>query len=535
MRKKIILKLSLLTVFLALLWSCRNEDLASGETKPQRNTTGFFRHASSCATAKSGVDYISILEAYNRESDFLSSMADQQGMLIWDKMQIVDADHATGLIIPLSHDNETTSSVLFAILDDKNSVTGIKDYDNALLESIVYNEGIDIKLREKMFYTFMYMDNRTFGNELFTNIPKGMMDDLKYDKEHGRIWIKDFEEPKHVHSETSKMLYIESCGSSWSCKNHESWSKCDHCPACYTSSCSTTVIWIPDESFPGSPGMPGGGGGGGPSIPPKDPCGLTTVFYRLAPGCSGGNTDLPELDPCERYQLPIDNSNNLLHTPNISTEMATMKNHAANSNVEYGTAIMSIGSSTVAQDPYTDNLPGQVAIHPASVGDYIANAHTHPCHGVSSPSLGDFYGDLKNVKNHSAFHTGYIFSCDGSVYALVVEDRQKAIDFLIAFPEAENLIPNRQLINNNSVVGQDFNEIYKNYTQGNLPSYSGNSQKDALESALSQILEKHSSGMILAKTDLNGDLKPLKSVKFQYTIPASGGKKITGYKAVPCP
>lgn len=316
-----LLRLSLLTVFLALLWSCRNEDFASGETKPQRNNADFFRHASSSATAKSGVDYISILEAYNRESDFLSSMADQQGMPIWDKMQIVDADHATGLMIPLSHDNETMSSVLFAILDDKNSVTGIKDYDNTLLESIVYNEGIDIKLREKMFYTFMYMDNRTFGNELFTNIPKGMMDDLKYDKEHGRIWIKDFEEPKHVHSETSKMLYIESCGSSWSCKNHESWSKCDHCPACYTSSCSTTVIWIPDESFPGSPGMPGGGGGG-PSIPPKDPCGLVTVFYRLAPRCGGGNTGLPELDdPCEKTR-------NMLQKPKMQQAIAAVTEQA---------------------------------------------------------------------------------------------------------------------------------------------------------------------------------------------------------------
>ena len=539
MKRKIVLRLSLLAVLLTLLWSCRNEDFIQADKNPLRNNHNFFTHSKNGdATARAGVDYIDILEAYNRESDFLSSMPDQQGMPIWEKMQVVDTEHATGLMIPLSYDNETMSSVLFAILDDKNSVTGVKDYDNVLLERIVYNEDIDIQLREKMFYTFMYMDNKTFGNELFTNIPKGMMDDLKYDKDNGRIWIKDFTEPKQIYSETSKILYIENCGSSWSCKNHESWSKCDHCPACYTNSCSTTVIWIPDESFPGSPGMPGGGGGGGgggSSIPPKDPCGLTTVFYRLAPGCGGGNTDFPDLNPCERYQLPVDNSNNILHTPNISTEMATMKNHAANSNIEYGTAIMSIGSSIVAQDPYTDNLPDQVTIHPASIGDYIANAHTHPCHGVAAPSLGDFYGDIKNIKNYPAFQAGYIFSCNGAIYAFVVEDRQKVIDFLNAFPEAENLSPNRQLINNNSQLGKDFNEILENYMTGSLPSYSGNSQRDGLESGLAQILEKYNSGMVLAKTDLNGDLKPLTSIKFQYTIPASGGKKITGYKAQPCP
>lgn len=37
MRKKKNFRLVFLTAFIALLWSCRNEDFAKGEKDPQRN------------------------------------------------------------------------------------------------------------------------------------------------------------------------------------------------------------------------------------------------------------------------------------------------------------------------------------------------------------------------------------------------------------------------------------------------------------------------------------------------------------------
>lgn len=70
MRKKMILRLSVLAVFLALLWSCRGEDFAKAETNPQRNNSDFFKRQSSLY-AKNGTDYIRILEEYNKETDFL--------------------------------------------------------------------------------------------------------------------------------------------------------------------------------------------------------------------------------------------------------------------------------------------------------------------------------------------------------------------------------------------------------------------------------------------------------------------------------
>ena len=91
------------------------------------------------------------------------------------------------------------------------------------------------------------------------------------------------------------------------------------------------------------------------------------------------------------------------------------------------------------------------------------------------------------------------------------------------------------MFNTSSQVGKDFIGILENYTEGRLPSYSGSSQNDGLESSFAEILEKYDTGISFAKSDANGNLKPLRSVPFNYTIPASGGKKITGYRAENCP
>ena len=238
---------------------------------PQRNNAGFFLHSKKGgAAAKSGVDYVAILEAYNRDKNFLSSMPDQQGMPIWDKMKVVDADHTTGLIIPLSHDNETMSSVLFATLDAENNVTGIKDYDNKLLENIVYNENIDHELRERLFYTFIYMDNQTFGNEHFTGIPKDMFVSKRLNENPQWMRIGDFKGSGDIKTQTDasgKIIILETnCGMVHQCTHHGGGGACDNCSSCYFYSCDYIMIYIPDEPFPsgGTGGCTDCGGGGTP-------------------------------------------------------------------------------------------------------------------------------------------------------------------------------------------------------------------------------------------------------------------------------
>lgn len=314
-----ILRLSVLAVFLALLWSCRSEDFVKTETNPQRNNADFFKHKSSLS-AKNTTDYIRILEEYSQETDFLSGMPDQKGMPIWDKMKVVETKEATGLTIPLSYDNETMSSLLFVILDAKNTVNGIRNMTNDNLESLVYNPGYSIRSRESLMNTFIMMDHHTFVNEVFTNIPTDLFAGHK-EGENNRLIYKgnhgDFTNTVEYNAEGKILvIYNTTCTTSWHCKNDKPIGYCDGCSKCKTTACGTTIttIFIDGNSdFPtwDGNGSEGGGDGssGGTTAPPKDPCGLASVFYRPAPGCGGGGGTLPGIDdPCQKTKKLINNT-----------------------------------------------------------------------------------------------------------------------------------------------------------------------------------------------------------------------------------
>ncbi len=292
----------------------------------------------------------------------------------------------------------------------------------------------------------------------------------------------------------------------------------------------------------------GGGTGDGSSQPcggngvPTQPQSPTTEIGQN--DCNDGTPTVPNLgghpknNPCENAKNPVNNANNILNTATISTEMNALKQYAANDHYEYGTAIINTGTTVIAQDPYSNNDPndpGHVGITVPPVGDYLASAHTHPNHGAAPPSVKDLYNTLGNSKEYLTFQSSFVFSSNGTIYAFVVTDREKAIAFLAAYPLANNTTNEGRIFNDSSAVGKDFLNILENYMVGRLPAYSGNSQDDGIESAYASILEKYNSGINLAKIDSNGNLKPLRSVAFQYEIPASGGKTIIGYKAVPCP
>jgi hypothetical protein len=188
-------------------------------------------------------------------------MPDQKGMPIWDKMYVVETETATGLMIPLSYDDETMSSVLFATLDGKNTVTGVRDYDNATLEDIVYNQKISVENRESLFLSFMHMDNRTFGNEQFIGIPKDLFVGKKSDDEYGVLWVRDFAPSSSVTTqEAGKLMIIETCFIALHCTHHGA-GLCDAeqgCTECGTTFCTYEVIGTADNPFPST----GGGGGG---------------------------------------------------------------------------------------------------------------------------------------------------------------------------------------------------------------------------------------------------------------------------------
>lgn len=356
MMKKIMCRLVLLIGLFIFLYSCRNENFATAENNPQHNNVNFFKHSrQNGALAKSNTDYITILEDYNRETDFLSAMPDQKGMPIWDKMYAVETDNAVGVMIPLSYDNETMSSILFATLDGKNTVTGVKDYDNALLEDIVYDQKISKENREGLFLTFMHMDNRTFGNEQFIGIPKDLFVGKKSDDEYGVLWVRDLAASSSVTTQgAGKLMMIETCYLALHCTHH-GIGLCDAeqgCTACGTTFCTYEVIGTADDPFPSTGGGStgggcfscGGGGGGngpGPNVP-SNPCSVgnaSSAFYRPMPGCGGGGT-LPEIDdPCKKTKK-------MLNSQKIKTITDDLKNHMASGTGEKGWRDNKVGNPT---------------------------------------------------------------------------------------------------------------------------------------------------------------------------------------------
>jgi hypothetical protein len=524
MRRKIILRLSLLIAFMTVLWSCHNEDFAKGETEPQRNNSKFFNHQSS-ATAKSGVDYVSILEGYNREKDFLTTMPDQKGMPIWDKMQVVDTENATGLMIPLSHDNETMSSVLFAILDDKNSVTGIRDFDNKMLEEIVYSEKIDKDFREKMFNTFMYLDNKTFGTEQFTGLPKDLFTGKKYDDTYGRIEIKGFENPKNATiNETGKILWVETCGVYWQCSHHGEGS-CDHCMAlCHVVSCNMTMIYIETgDDFPGSPIGSGGGGGGGGGTPgpqpPKDPCSLSDVFYRLAPQCgggNGGNIDIPDLDdPCAKAKPSIDKANDILHNQ-AGQNMKSDLNTKAPLSKEWALAL---GKDSNNEYHATASVEGSEHSSTVPVGllgtnTYIGDGHSHSGN-PAVPSAGDLYTMLETIKVNPNFSVSFVYGVSGTTtesYALVVNDPIAATAFLTKYTRIKNYDPDTHAFLDGSELVNEIEKMKAIYNNKSTALDTSGEVYDPRSVGLAYMLEKLGAGISVSKVDANGYLRKINAI-----------------------
>lgn len=381
-----LLRLCLLTVFLALLWSCRNEDFAGNETKPQRNNADFFRHASSSATAKSGVDYISILEAYNRETDFLSTMPDQQGMPIWDKMQVLDVADETVLYVPLSADETALSSLLVVKVDEADTVSHLQNFTNDYLKTYAYNLDYPADKRRFLMDTFLQMDFLCFGQQQFTNLPTDL---YKGFTEYNRVNILEITKES---TNNGKFIYGSLCATIHACANGCTllacdYSNCQHGGKCHVwKSCTNTVDWIDDPStaFPSSPSCGpgcGGGGGGTPGSggnPPKDPCaptGINKAFYRMLTGCQGNSNDEDDgifQDPCEKIKKSTNDSKYKSNITNL--EGKTGLNHEEG--YRLGNPISGSGQ-TGTQNQLLQNLPGTHEVDMKIFSNTFALMHTH--------------------------------------------------------------------------------------------------------------------------------------------------------------
>lgn len=310
-------------------YSCRNEDISSQEANSQRDAASFFQHAkTSNLYSKSGIDYITILEEYNREIDFLSTMPDQKGIPIWDKMQVLNAAEKIVLYVPLSSDDTSLSSLLLITLDENNKVSVLRNFTTEYLDKFVYNPEYAADKRKLLMDTFLHMDFLCFGRQLYTNLPTDLYDG------YGEYNQLDIMEVNMESVNNGKFLYNFTCATLHVCANNCSLSTCDynncqHGGKCKVwKSCANTTNWVDDpiSSYPSNPSCGSGCGGGGsspsPNNPPKpkDPCALNTTFYRVITNCQGGNGNGNDFvsDPCEKTRA-------LLEDPAVTEKVETLK------------------------------------------------------------------------------------------------------------------------------------------------------------------------------------------------------------------
>ena len=531
------------------LWQCHSEDFSLAENNPKRNNSDFFKHDSSGGlTGRAGVDYVSILEDYNDEHNFLATMPDQEGMPIWEKMQVLDiGDYYTALYVPLSFDETSLSSVMIVSIDENNEVSILKDYTNDYLSDYIYNSENPASKRKFLMNTFMEMDFLTFGQQRFTNLP---LDLYEGSLDYNRL---DISNVKYENQNSGKAMLVTSCITLHYCVHGHNTNNCDYgnCKCgtpllCFlVTSCSTISIWEDDPSGGGLPSGGGGGGvgngdAGGPNEPgqqpPRDPCASSSVFYRLMPNCAGSGTDIPLIDPCAIAKPSIDKANKILHTT-VGQSMDSFLKGKTQAPNEWAMSIDQKPDGTYQTStpnegtPYTSSstsaLPPNV-----TVGD----GHSH-AGNPGKPSGGDLYLMLELLITNPNFKYRYVYGDyfgSPETYALVVNDASAAQAFLNQFPKSENYDAQTHMIKRDSKLGLDFYTATDYYYQGAAENTS-NEIYDAHAVGMAYILEKHNVGMSIAKVDANGNLKKILANVETITIPYSGGTIAEGVKVKKCP
>lgn len=520
-----------MAALVCILWQCSSEDFSLAEKNPKRNNSEFFKHSSGGLTNRGGVDYVSILEHYNEEHNFLATMPDQQGMPIWEKMRVLDSEKATGLIIPLSYDNETLSSVLFATLDDSNAVTGVKDYDNNLLEEIIYNQNLSKDFRQGILTSYFVTDHYTFDTTEFTNIPTDLFSGIKHGKDSIKLSFNGYVKEENSKSLGARLMISTTCLNIYHCKNSKPPSLCDGCSQCLTKTCETEYIFT-DGDFPITPpGNPGGGGGTGTGTgsgpnnpgpqPPRDPCASATVFYRLMPSCGGGggDVDLP-VDPCANIITENTKAKNLLNIAVVNNQNTTMKTGISTSAIEKSFRFGKDASgnyqvSSILNGPASGGQVPMDATHPNFTVE--GGVHNHSTRTYDVPSPGDIY--WFNTVHTTNSHFNYYYTNGANTaaeYVYVITNPTDFTSFSTNFPQATyfDASPSVQNWNTNANIGKDYALAY-NY----LFTVLHKTDEEAMELAQAFVIGKYKFGIGISKKDSNGNFQPIFVEEISTNIP----------------
>lgn len=145
-----------------------------------------------------------------------------------------------------------------------------------------------------------------------------------------------------------------------------------------------------------------------------------------------------------------------------------------------------------------------------SISNKFADIHNH--RDNSPPSPGDIYAFIDGIINQPNFTTRYVISSGGDVYALVLTDKQAAINFNNNNPRVIRTYKDNQ--GNIREYPPSFpNEIFDKLDDVKTSLFNNGVHSDLLrdESSLSYMLQQYNVGISLLKMNNLGEFKKIKT------------------------
>ena len=246
-----------------------------------------------------------------------------------------------------------------------------------------------------------------------------------------------------------------------------------------------TVPTIP--IIPNVPVIPPGGGG----------CGAYGGCTPPPPG--GGGTPHAQQDPCSKAKAASEKATKDYKTSAVQAAKTATQN-AYNNNPpgaknEHVTMINSENGNLVKGETYSGNSGSVTGMANSST---VGDIHNH--NDDLPPSPGDVYGLMEGASSLQNYRTKFVYTQQGTEYALVVTDIEALRNFLKMYPPNRAIRNGRTVTNFPTSMNDEHNDMAFAVNDG---AY----DKAAFEAALTYILDKYNAGVALTKMDGNGNFK----------------------------
>ena len=221
------------------------------------------------------------------------------------------------------------------------------------------------------------------------------------------------------------------------------------------------------------------------------------MYYSGLFGSSGSSSTTTTVpDPCKDAKPKA----------NIATELSKNSNYtiaksnilAASSTIEHSVTFGKDANGNITTSSMSSGATSSVSVNSNWPGGF-ADLHNHT--NNFPPSGGDLY-NLIGINNiHSSYDTRMVVTPNSTVYALAVINLGLASTFTTNNPSVSN------------GFGPEFpSSIYDQFDKAHdYFLINGNSELNASEKAMSYVLEKNNTGVVLLKQDSNGDFKRLQT------------------------